>query len=318
MRGDRILSAKSKEKMFGARVPSGGGFDYAYGWRAHKSPRGTNIIWASGLVPEFSAMFTRHVDENVTIIFMTNNSLDGYPFRDILVIPGRDATIERIIFGKDYTLPPWFVESKAVLLTAYAGTYKTPSGAEFVVSLDGNALLIAPRSQSAANLLIPPMTDIPAPDYAKYHDDIEKGLEAYKKGNKDEAYKQIRFDGEKLEKQYGRFLGVDRMLTLPVVRNRGTHRATTYAELKFERGIVSYRWHWWNGELYEQHTPKAGRKLTILPPFREQSPNEFVSYHILLGTPVRVVFNRVENGQLKEMLIGNKDGFIKAAKISDN
>jgi|GEM_PF-4917494 len=132
--------------MFGARVP-GGVFDWAYGWRAQKSPRGTNIIWASGLMPEFSAMFQKYVDEDVTIIFLTNNSLNGYPFRDVLVVPGREAAIERIVFGKDYTLPPWFIETDSNSLSAYAGTYKTVSGEEFVVTADKNALRVAPRSQ---------------------------------------------------------------------------------------------------------------------------------------------------------------------------
>ncbi|HEX8737917.1 MAG TPA: serine hydrolase domain-containing protein, partial [Pyrinomonadaceae bacterium] len=250
LRGNKILNEMEKAKMYGARVPSGGFFDYAYGWRAQKSPRGTNIIWASGLEPEFSAMFQRYVDENVSIIFMTNNSLDGFPFRDVLVIPGAQAAIERIVFGRDYQLPPWFVESKAASLQKYAGTYKTSSGAEFVVSIERNALRVAPRSQPAADLLIPPVQDTPAPDYAKYHEEIEKAINLYQSGNKDAAYEQVRFDGAKLEKQYGRFLGLERMVTIPVYRTKGTHRATTYAELKFERGIVSYRWHWWNGELY--------------------------------------------------------------------
>ncbi len=68
------------------------------------------------------------------------------------------------------------------------------------------------------------------------------------------------------------------MLAQPIIRVKNTHRATTYAELKFERGIVSYRWHWWNGELYEQHNPKAGLQLTVLSPFRPQSASEFVTY----------------------------------------
>jgi CubicO group peptidase (beta-lactamase class C family) len=301
LQGNKILNSTEKTKMFGARVPSGTFYDYAYGWRAQKSPRGTTIIWASGLEPEFSAMFQRYVDEKVTIIFLTNNSLDRFPFRDILVIPGREAAIERIVFGKDYTLPPWLVENRTAPLQDFTGTYQTSEGAEFVITADKNALRVAPRSQQAADLLIPPMTETPAPDYAKYHEQINKGLEIYQGGNKDEAYKQIRFDGEKLEKQYGHFLGV------------GTHRATTYAELKFERGIVSYRWHWWDGELYEQHEPKAGMQLTVLPPFRQQSPSEFVTYHITLGIPLRI---RFEVGKVKIMMIATPKGYVKATRLS--
>jgi CubicO group peptidase (beta-lactamase class C family) len=317
LKGNKILNEIEKARMYGARVPSGSIFDYAYGWRAQKSPRGTPIIWASGLEPEFSAMFQRYPDENVTVIFLTNNSLDGFPYRDVLVIPGAGGTIERIVFGREYTLPPWFMENKPGALDRYAGTYQTSDGAEFVVSIDKNALRVAPRSQAAADLLIPPMTETPAPDYAKYHEQIEKGIKIYQSGNKDEAYKQIAFDGEKLEKKYGRFLGIERMVTLPVVRSKGTHRATTYAELKFERAeTVSYRWHWYNGELYEQHQPKLGKQLTILPPFRQQTADEFVTYHIFLSMPLKIKFAVGADGRVNRMSFVNPRNVpVTAAKI---
>jgi CubicO group peptidase (beta-lactamase class C family) len=314
LRGDKILSAKSKEKLFAPKVPSGGGFDYAYGWRVHKSPRGTNIVWASGLVPEFSAMFQRYVDENTTIIFLTNNSFSGYPLRDVLVIPGAQAAIERIVFGKEYTLPPWFIETKPLSTEKYAGNYKTLSGEEFIVSLEKDTLRIAPRSQTAVNLLIPPITETPAADYSKYHENIEKGLAAYRSGKKQEAEKEIAFQGEKLEKQYGRFLSLERIVTIPDVRNARNHQATTYAELRFERGIVTYRWHWWNGELYEQQKPKSGIHLSVLPPFRQQSPEEFVTFHITLGMPLRVKFELANNGIAQAILIATPKGYVKAIR----
>lgn len=316
LRGDKILSAKSKEKLFGARVPSGGGFDYAYGWRAQKSPRGTNIIWASGLVPEFSAMFQRYVDEDVTIIFLTNNSFNGYPLRDVLVVPGTQATIERIVFGREYTLPPWFDETKTPLTQTYVGTYKTDSGEEFVVSVEKDSLRVAPRSQTAVSLLIPPVTtEIPAPDYSKYHEKIEKGLSAYQSGKREEAKNEINFQGEKLEKNYGRFLRLERMVTVPVVRNSRNHQATTYAELRFERGIVSHRWHWWNGELYEKQTPIAGSNLSFLPPFRQQSPEEFVTYHITLGMSLRVKFELANDGKAQALMLATPKGYVMAKKL---
>lgn len=317
LRGEKILSVESKKKMFAAKVPSGGGFDYAYGWRAQKSPRGTSIIWASGLVPEFSAMFQRYVDEDVTIIFFTNTSFNGVPLRDTLVVPGREAAIERIVFGKDYALPPWFVETDANSLKAFAGTYKTASGEEFIVSADGNALRIAPRSQSAADLLIPPVSETIAPDYAKYHEQIEKGIAVYKSGRRQEAEKEIGFDGENLEKQFGRFLEMEKIVTVPEQRSKNSHQATTYTELKFERGVVSYRWHWWNGRLYERQKPKAGRQLFFLPPFRQQSPEEFVSYHITLGLPLRIKFDRSGGGggNVSAMTIANPKGIVRANKL---
>jgi hypothetical protein len=108
---------------------------------------------------------------------------------------------------------------------------------------------------------------------------------------------------------------VERLITLPVFRNKGTHRATTYAELKFERGIVSYRWHWSDGELYEQQKPKLGQQLAILPPFREQSPKEFVAYHIILGRSLRVSFEFGDNGKVQSMKLGVQNSEVKAVKL---
>lgn len=104
------------------------------------------------------------------------------------------------------------------------------------------------------------------------------------------------------------------MLTIPEVRNTRNHQATTYAELGFERGIVSYRWHWWNGNLYDQQTPKAGIHTSFLPPFRQQSPEEFITYHITLGIPLRVKFDLEDNEIAAAMMIQTPKGYVKAAR----
>gem|GEM_PF-6135872 len=105
------------------------------------------------------------------------------------------------------------------------------------------------------------------------------------------------------------------MVTIPEIRNARMHQATTYAELRFERGIVSYRWHWWNGNLYEQQTPKAGIHLGFLPPFRQQSPEEFVTYHITLGMPLRVNFELAINGSVQALMITTPKGYVRAKKL---
>jgi hypothetical protein len=85
--------------------------------------------------------------------------------------------------------------------------------------------------------------------------------------------------------------------------------------LKFERGTVSYRWHWWDGELYEQQKPGLGKQLSILPPFREQSPKEFVTYHIILGLSLRVSFEFGNDGKVQSMKLGVQKSEVKAVKL---
>jgi hypothetical protein len=105
------------------------------------------------------------------------------------------------------------------------------------------------------------------------------------------------------------------MVTIPVYRSKAMHRATTYAELRFERVIVSYRWHWWDGNLYKRQEPRAGLQLTILPPFRQQSPREFVTYSITLGMPLRVKFDSENKERVEAISIATPKGYVKATRL---
>lgn len=77
--GNQILDAKSKEKYYKPYIKEGENASsfYAYGWAIFPTPRKTNLITHNGGNGIFFADFWRYLEEQVTIIVLTNNS-DSY------------------------------------------------------------------------------------------------------------------------------------------------------------------------------------------------------------------------------------------------
>ena len=93
---DKILSKAAKEKYYrpALRQDETGKSIYAYGWDVMKTDRNTRRVWHNGTNRVFFADFYRFIDEGVTIILMTNKSLNS-----------RNDTgqvISKMIFDADY------------------------------------------------------------------------------------------------------------------------------------------------------------------------------------------------------------------------
>jgi CubicO group peptidase (beta-lactamase class C family) len=93
---DKILSRAAKQKYFhpALREDETENSFYAYGWDVLKTDRNTTRLWHNGTNRVFYTDFYRFIDEGVTIILMTNKSLNN--FNDT----GR--VISKIIFEPDY------------------------------------------------------------------------------------------------------------------------------------------------------------------------------------------------------------------------
>ena len=73
---------------------------YGYGWRMNDTDRNTNLIWHSGWEDAFNCIFYRFVDENVTVIFLSNYAVGLDPIRNVLFPPLRTTELENIIFSE--------------------------------------------------------------------------------------------------------------------------------------------------------------------------------------------------------------------------
>ncbi|HEY8563669.1 MAG TPA: serine hydrolase [Pyrinomonadaceae bacterium] len=76
---DAILSKEAKEKYYRPplRADETGNSIYAYGWEVTQTERNTRRVWHNGTNRIFFADFYRFIDEGVTIVLMTNKSLNS-------------------------------------------------------------------------------------------------------------------------------------------------------------------------------------------------------------------------------------------------
>ncbi|WP_159025639.1 serine hydrolase [Aquimarina sp. Aq78] len=74
MLGDKILDATAKTKYYGKHIEEGEGAGsyYGYGWAIFPTPRNTELIAHNGGNGIFFADMWRYLDEDITIIMMTN------------------------------------------------------------------------------------------------------------------------------------------------------------------------------------------------------------------------------------------------------
>lgn len=93
---DYILSKKAKEKYYHPVLREGEKENsfYAYGWDILKTDRNTRRVWHNGTNRIFYTDFYRFIDDDVTIILMTNKSLNS--FNDT------GSVISKIIFNPIY------------------------------------------------------------------------------------------------------------------------------------------------------------------------------------------------------------------------
>ncbi|MHA7057692.1 serine hydrolase domain-containing protein [Aquimarina sp. M1] len=78
--GDHILNAEAKNKFYGKHIEEGedAGSYYGYGWAIFPTPRNTELIAHNGGNGIFFADFWRYLEEDITIIMMTNAMKRSY------------------------------------------------------------------------------------------------------------------------------------------------------------------------------------------------------------------------------------------------
>jgi CubicO group peptidase (beta-lactamase class C family) len=93
---DQILSPEAKRKFYHPelRTDENETIYYAYGWEVFKTDRNTRRVWHNGSNNFFYADFMRFIDEDITLIMLTNKS---HPNFDDL-----NFTLSRIIFNEEY------------------------------------------------------------------------------------------------------------------------------------------------------------------------------------------------------------------------
>lgn len=74
--GENILSKEAKNKLYHPKIRTEENYNaiYAYGWDVSQTDRKTNRVWHNGGNNIFYGDFIRYIDENITLIMLSNKS----------------------------------------------------------------------------------------------------------------------------------------------------------------------------------------------------------------------------------------------------
>lgn len=140
---DRVLPKAARRKLMAPYIDEdeSGKTQYAYGWVVERTPRGTRDIWHNGGNGIYSAELHRYVDEGVLIFVATTVAeLGATP---------TFASVEKIVFGYAYELPPPSVPLSAEKAAALSGTYRFDAGGEVTLRLQGDVVTASLRGSDA-------------------------------------------------------------------------------------------------------------------------------------------------------------------------
>lgn len=143
---NKLISKKSIDEMFMPTPLSDSAYyQYGYGWRIHKNSEFGKVVSHSGGWPGYNAYIERHLDNDKTIIILTNSNKSVHSY----------SILQRAL----YNLPlPNEIKVDSELLNQYTGEYALNPNAIFKISLsdgqlmaqqpDGEPLSIYPETQS--------------------------------------------------------------------------------------------------------------------------------------------------------------------------
>ena len=316
LEGEAILSAPSKRALFSAHVPEddAGTSHYGYGWALFTSPRGTRLIAHDGSNGIFFANFLRYVDDNVVIVYFTNER--NSPSRRAL------GLVADAFFGAP--LPKYPAPAAALTaaeLANYAGTYHLPSGERFAIDARDHQLSTPAAAWDVTRLLtnFPALAEsAPAPAtesrIASAADSILRGeLE----GLRDVLAYEGKFEEEEAywartcatwRERFGAFRGSQVVGTLSDKDGRAT-----LVLLRFERGCVPIL-----ARLGARERLAVGTANKLLPGdyrFIPQSKTDFLVANDALGTTTRVSFELNAKNEVTGLTIHTGDGPMRASRV---
>ncbi len=179
LRGESVLDDDAKEKFFTEAVRNeGSSVGYAYGWMTATTERGTRVVFHQGNFGGFNSDYRRYLDEEITIIFLSNHYVGGRSMRDAVV-----NSVSRLINGdlENVPQPPALAagetddESRLI-----EGVFALGDSERIEARIEGDALLLRGWGQRAMNVIFAPDADAEALVFAEHAGDksVEVALAA--------------------------------------------------------------------------------------------------------------------------------------------
>jgi CubicO group peptidase (beta-lactamase class C family) len=328
IKGDKIVSQKSKDKMFQVYYPKS---DQGYGWNVWQT-QGKPYVYRSGdAVPQaWNVEFRWYKDDDLIAVVLTNKRVRAGSIRRYAMPHLVDITL----FGKPPQLPA-FTAINPAKLGGLEGTYKLESGALFHVKASeaatGDAtpkpvLIISGEGQQAIDLLfsanqLPGLTKLEV----DLSDKTKPFIEALR-NNDINALKVILPENSSPEdalkhwndfvKQNGELERFEILGTSPL----NQPGVQTFVRLKFKKTDGVYGVTWRDQKLHEQEEDRLQPAITaflrksfvIYPlnlPFLSQSEADFATYDLFKGRTIKVSFTQ------DKLVIHTKNGDVMAQKV---
>jgi CubicO group peptidase (beta-lactamase class C family) len=305
---DRVLPATARRKLTTPYIDEdeSGKTRYAYGWVVERTPRGTRDIWHNGGNDIYSAELHRYVDEGVFIFVASTVS-------ELKATPAFD-TIQRIVFGSPYEVPPLAVPLAPEKLSVLAGSYRLESGGAVALKAEGDVLMASLRGPDA---------------YAAWYGAVGDALSRLRAlAERTAGVAGRSFEGdygplvmavgpsraepvrkgevevmEARRSRLGRFRGYETLGAAPVRDDL----VAADVRLDFERGSAFNRYIWKGERLVGVRSVPSLPALRLVP----QSEREFIAFDIRRGSGPRL---QLEAGG-SELLLLTTTGALKAERV---
>ena len=330
IKGDKIVSQKSKDKMFQVYYPKS---DQGYGWNVWQTQGKAYVYRYGDAVPQaWNAEFRWYKDDDLMAVVLSNRRVRSRSIR-VYAMPG---LVDITLFGKPPQLPAFTLVNRSEL-RRLEGVYKLESGALFEVKTSeaatGDAtprpvLMISGQGQEAIDLLF---SANQLAGLTKLETDLSNKTKPFieaLRNNDVNALKVILPEGSSPEaavkrwndfvKQNGELERFEVLGTSPLNQSG----VQTFVRLNFQKTVGVYKVIWRDQKLHEQEEDRLQpaitaflRKSFVIYPlnlaFLPQSETDFATYDLFKGRTVNVTFNQ------DKLVVHTKNGDMIAVRPHD-
>jgi CubicO group peptidase (beta-lactamase class C family) len=329
IKGEKIVSQKSKDKMFQVYYPES---DQGYGWNVWKT-EGKPFVWRGGdAVPlGWNVEFRWYKDDDLIAVVLTNRRVRAGSIRRYAM----NHLVDIALFAKSPPLPA-FAEVNPAKLRPLEGTYKFESGALFHVhateAATGEAkpkpvLMISGEGQQAIDLLFS-AAQLPGLEKLslELNDKTSAYVDALRKNDlaRLKAILPANSSPENAVKRWNDFVKQNGALEKAEVLGTSPlnqQGSQTFVRLKFQKLEGVYKVTWRDQKLWDQDEDQLQPEITsflrksfvaypLNLPFLPQSESSFATYDLFKGRTVNVSF-----GAGEKLVVHTKGRDVLAQKV---
>jgi CubicO group peptidase (beta-lactamase class C family) len=327
IKGDKIVSQKSKDKMFQVYYPKS---DQGYGWNVWQTQDKPFVYRSGDAVPQaWNVEFRWYKNDDLIAVVLSNKRVRAGSIRHYSM----PRLVDIALFGKPPVLPP-FAGIDPTKLRRFEGTYRLESGGSFHVRLDeaatGDAkpkpvLIISGQGQEAIDLLF---SANQLPGLTKLENDVNDKTKLFIEAlrtNDINVLKTILPEDSSPEgalqrwndfvKQNGVLDSFEVLGTSPLNQSG----VQTFMRLNFSKAAGVYKVTWRDQKLHEQEEDRLQpaittflRKSFVVYPlslaFLPKSETDFATYDLFKGRTISVTFNQ------DKLVVHTKNGDVVAKK----